>query len=96
METLIIAGTVGKDAVLRRTADPVADPTSSAVKALVADMMETLADCGGVGIAAPQVHVPLHVMIFFVPRTRVELADDPEYSEQDMTVLVNPGFEPLC
>ena len=26
-------------AVLRRTADPVADPTSSAVKALVADMM---------------------------------------------------------
>lgn len=82
-------------AVLRRTADPVSDPTSSAVKSLVADMMETLADCGGVGLAAPQVHVPLRVMIFFVPRTRVELADDPEDSEQDMTVLVNPGFEPL-
>jgi peptide deformylase len=81
--------------VLRRAADPVADPKAVSVKALVADMLETLAEAGGVGLAAPQVHVPLRVMIFFVPKSRIELADDPDDGEQDMTVLINPGYEPL-
>ncbi|MEQ8708041.1 MAG: peptide deformylase [Rhodospirillales bacterium] len=82
-------------AVLRKAADPVDDPTSPSLRGLVADMLETLADAGGVGLAAPQVHVPLRLMIFFVPESRIELPEDPEDSAQDMTVLVNPGYEPL-
>ena len=56
--------------VLRRPADPVADPAAPEISRLVADMLETLADAGGVGLAAPQVHVPLRVVIFEVPPHR--------------------------
>jgi peptide deformylase len=57
--------------VLRRRADPVADPTDPEIHRLIADMAETLADIGGAGLAAPQVHVPLRVVIFQVPEHRL-------------------------
>jgi peptide deformylase len=59
------------------------------VRRLVADMLETLADIGGIGLAAPQVHVPARVVIFEVPAERDENGGVP------MTVLVNPEIEPL-
>ena len=34
-------------------------------------MIETLADTGGVGLAAPQVHVSKRIVIFHVPESRV-------------------------
>ena len=79
--------------VLRRVAAEIADPTSAAVKRLVADMIETLEDIGGAGLAAPQVHVSQRVVIFKVPaeRTTGRQYDLP----QDLTVLVNPVIEPL-
>lgn len=76
--------------VLRRAADPVADPTAPEIRTLVADMLETLEDAGGIGLAAPQVHVPKRVVIFEVPPHRT--ADG---AGVDMTVLVNPEIEPL-
>src|SRR3546814_13989560 len=45
--------------VLRRRAAPVADPTSPEIRRLVQDMLETMEDAGGTGLAAPQVHAPL-------------------------------------
>ena len=79
--------------VLRRAADPVPDPRAPEVRRLVADMVETLADIGGAGLAAPQVHVPLRIVIFRVPEERVTGAafDQP----QDLATLVNPVIEPL-
>ena len=50
--------------VLHRAADPVPDPTAPEIRRLVADMMETLADAGGIGLAAPQVHVPLRLFLW--------------------------------
>jgi peptide deformylase len=77
--------------VLRQVAAPVLDPTSGAVKRLVDDMLETLDDIGGAGLAAPQVHVPWRVVIFKVGAERVsERAGD---MAQDLTVLVNPVVE---
>ena len=79
--------------VLREVAAPVADPTSAAVKRLVADMIETLEDIGGAGLAAPQVHVARRVVIFKVPAERTTgLPDD---TAEGLTVLVNPAIEPL-
>ena len=79
--------------VLRRKADPVADPTAPEIGALIADMTETLADIGGAGLAAPQVHAPLRVVIFRVPQERVSgKPDDPAL---DLTALINPVIEPL-
>jgi peptide deformylase len=79
--------------VLRDIAAAVADPTADAVKRLVADMVETLADIGGTGLAAPQVHVPLRIVIFKVAAERT--TGRPGDLPQDLTALVNPVIEPL-
>jgi len=79
--------------VLRRKADPVADPTAPEIHRLIADMAETLADIGGAGLAAPQVHVPLRVVIFQVPEQR--LTGRPDDQAQPLMALINPVIEPL-
>jgi peptide deformylase len=79
--------------VLRRAADPVPDPSAPEIRRLVRDMIETLEDIGGAGLAAPQVHVPLRVVIFRSPaeRTTGRPGDEPE----GLSVLVNPMIEKL-
>ncbi len=79
--------------VLRRKADPVADPTAPEIHRLIADMAETLADIGGAGLAAPQVHVPLRVVIFQVPEQR--LTGRPDDQAKPLMALINPVIEPL-
>ncbi|MBF0560586.1 MAG: peptide deformylase [Alphaproteobacteria bacterium] len=74
--------------VLVRGAEPVVDPCAPAVRRLVADMVDTLGQEQGVGLAAPQVFVPLRVVIFFVPAGRGGEA-------VPLTTLVNPVIEPL-
>ena len=82
--------------VLKRRADPVEDPTSPEITNLINDMMDTLQDVGGVGLAAPQVHVPLRVVIFHVPKARMEEADgEGPAIGVPLTVLINPVIEPL-
>jgi peptide deformylase len=79
--------------VLRARAADVEDPTAPWVRRLVADMLETMEDAGGTGIAAPQVHAPHRVVVFFVAGERAsELPDD---GEVPLTVLINPVIEPL-
>lgn len=85
--------------VLRRKADPVTDPTNPEIARLVADMFDTLADIGGIGLAAPQVHVPLRVVIFNVPPARAvaerykNAGLDEDSDGVPMTVLINPLIE---
>ncbi len=84
--------------VLRAAARPVADPTAPEVAALVASMRETMLDAPGVGLAAPQVHVPWRLVVFQVPAAR---ATDPSATAGSpagpvpFTVLINPEIEPL-
>lgn len=84
--------------VLGRPADPVPDPAAPAIARLIADMKETMADAQGIGLAAPQVHVPLRIVLFFVPPGR---AADPDALDGDpagsvpLTCLINPEIEPL-
>ena len=80
--------------VLSKVAAPVDDPRSEDVARLVEDMLETLDDIGGLGLAAPQVHVPKRVVIFHLPAARA-LAEDGEAGAVEMTVLINPVIEPL-
>lgn len=91
--------------VLRQKAAPVDDPTAPEVRRLIADMLETMEDAGGTGLAAPQVHVPRRVVIFTVSGARARREDGPEADvEADveaeaedvpLTVLINPVIEPL-
>jgi peptide deformylase len=79
--------------VLRARAAEVVDPTAPWVRKLVEDMVETMEDAGGTGIAAPQVHESHRVVIFFVGGERV--TDLPGDGPQDLTVLLNPVVEPV-
>lgn len=77
--------------VLRGTARMVDDPAAPWVRRLVEDMIETMEDAGGTGIAAPQVHEPHRIVVFRVPDERV--TEMPGDVAQDMTVLINPVVE---
>ena len=78
--------------VLLQRAEPVSDPGAPEIRRLVADMIETMEDAPGAGLAAPQVHVPLRLFVFRVLPTRVEGAED---SPVGNTVLINPVVEPV-
>ena len=67
--------------VLLGRAEEVVDPTAPEIRRLIADMAETLADAGGIGLAAPQVHQPLRLFLW-----REEAA---------LRVLINPEITPI-
>lgn len=77
--------------VLRQRAAAVDNPCDPALARLVADMIETMQDAPGVGLAAPQVHVPLRIIVFHIPSGRAE----PTHAPVPVTVLINPVIEPL-
>lgn len=74
--------------VLIRKAEAVAEPGSNETRRLVQDMIETMLDAGGVGLAAPQVHVPLRLFVFRVPPERAGEAQDD--GAMPVTVVINP------
>ena len=77
--------------VLRARAQVVPDPSAPWVRQLVEDMIETMDDAGGTGIAAPQVHAPYRILVFRVLGDRAsELPGD---GEQPLTALINPEIE---
>ena len=91
--------------VLRGRAQPVADPTAPEIRRLIEDMLETMDDADGVGLAAPQVHVPLRLVVFRLPPERLTLGERgnetmpdaaAQAAGQDVPMaLINPVLEPL-
>jgi peptide deformylase len=81
--------------VLRRPADSVKDPTAPEIRRLVHDMLETMEDADGAGLAAPQVHVPLRVVVFHVPQSRLAEGEAPDPEAGKVHVLINPVLEPV-
>jgi len=72
--------------VLRRVARPVTDPTEPEIRRLARDLLETMIDANGAGLAAPQVHVGLRM---------IALRSAPDATEEDEApvVLINPVVE---
>ena len=58
--------------VLRRRAAEVADPLAPGIQALIRDMLETMIDAEGLGIAAPQVHDSRRVVMMVLINPTVE------------------------
>ena len=84
--------------VLATPARAVSDPGAPEIRRLINDMVETMIDANGAGLAAPQVHVPLRIVVFQAPEGRI----DPGLSEAErfdrtapLTVLINPQVEVL-
>ena len=58
--------------VLRQAASPIDEPGSLEIRRLVADMLETMQDADGTGLAAPQVYVPKRLVIFSISGARAD------------------------
>lgn len=70
---------------------PVSRFDSPELRALLADMRDTMAHLHGAGLAAPQIGVGLQVVIFGgTPSPRY-----PDAAEVPDTVLINPRLEPI-
>ncbi|MFG6433157.1 peptide deformylase [Roseateles sp. LYH14W] len=79
------------DPRLLRVAQPVTEFGTPELKALIADMFETMAAVNGAGLAAPQIGVDLRLVIFGYA-TNVRYPDAPPVPP---TVLINPVIEVL-
>lgn len=78
------------DPRLLRVSEPVVDFESDAFKALLVDMFDTMRAANGAGLAAPQIGVPLRLVIF---GSDDPATPNPRYPDADpvpRTVLVNP------
>lgn len=89
--------TVLGDAVLRQRAKRVPQVDGS-IERLVEDMIDTMRDAGGVGLAAPQVGVALRVVVIGMPGEEVITLINPEIvkrsGEREVTegCLSVPGY----
>ena len=84
--------------VLSRRAEAVADPTAPQIRGLVTSMIDTMIDADGAGLAAPQVHVPLRMLVFQAPGDRTDggIPDEERYDHTaPLSVLINPHIEIL-
>jgi peptide deformylase len=83
------------DPRLLRVSEPVRDMDSDGLSELLIDMFDTMHAANGAGLAAPQIGVPLRVVIFGSDDAS---ARNPRYPEADpvpRTVLINPVITPL-
>ena len=79
------------DQRLLEVARPVADPRAPEIGALLLDMQDTMEALDGAGLAAPQIGVPLRVVIFGGrPTPRY-----PDAAPVPYTVLINPVLDAL-
>ena len=79
------------DPRLLQAAQPVRAFDTPELHALIADMFDTMAAAGGVGLAAPQIGAGLQLVIFGFERS----ARYPEASPVPRTILLNPLITPL-
>lgn len=79
------------DPRLLEIARPVADFAAPALHELIANMFDTMAAAGGVGLAAPQIGAGLQVVIFGFESS----ARYPDAGPVPRTILINPRITPL-
>ncbi|HUL64407.1 MAG TPA: peptide deformylase [Burkholderiaceae bacterium] len=83
------------DPRLLRVSEPVRDLDADGIKELLIDMFDTMRAANGAGLAAPQIGVPLRVVIF---GSDDPAARNPRYPDADpipSTVLINPVLTAL-
>lgn len=83
------------DPRLLRVSEPVRNLHAPELVTLVEDMFETMHAADGAGLAAPQVGVPLRVVIFGYSDPTIRNPRYPDADPVPQTILVNPVIEPL-
>lgn len=79
------------DPRLLEKAEPVVDFDAAVLAPLLDDMLDTMRALGGVGLAAPQIGVPLQLVIFGFEHSERY----PDAPAVPYTVLINPELMPL-
>ena len=81
---------IAPDPVLRQKAKRVRNIDAS-IQKLIKDMLETMHDAPGVGLAAPQVGVPLRVIVIGIPEQEDFALINPELVKTKGERVVNEG-----
>ncbi|MFI5340219.1 MAG: peptide deformylase [Candidatus Methylomirabilales bacterium] len=77
--------------VLRVPAEPVKNIQAPDIQCLIDDMVETMREYRGVGLAAPQVHRSLQIAVIDEEKD----PDAPKEPSRPLTVLINPRIIPV-
>jgi peptide deformylase len=83
------------DPRLLQPSAPVQQFGTAELRALIADMFDTMHAANGAGLAAPQIGVPLRVVIFGYADAPARNPRYPDAPPVPQTVLINPRLEPL-
>lgn len=83
------------DARLLRVSEPVRSFRTPELRALIDDMFDTMRAADGAGLAAPQIGVPLRVVIFGYADPQQRNPRYPDAPPIPQTVLINPTLHPL-
>jgi len=90
--TLLKIAQIGHPVLRNRAREVERDELATAeVQAFIDDLVETMHDANGAGLAATQVHVPKRIVA-------IEVKDNPRYPYKPnipLTIVVNPVIEPL-
>src|SRR5262245_62770927 len=90
--TLLKIAQIGNPVLRQRARELSRDELSSPrMQQFIDDLVETMRDANGAGIAAIQVHRPVRIFV-------VEVKDNPRYPYKPnvpLTIIVNPVIEPL-
>ncbi len=85
---------MGDPRLLQRS-EPVADPRDPVLRELVADLFDTMHAANGAGLAAPQIGVPLRVVVFGYRDASLRNPRYPDADPVPETILINPELTPL-
>jgi len=75
--------------ILKQRAEEVIDFNNERLDGLIESMTETMANEGGIGLAAPQVFVPLRTVVFLIPEERNN------GQSVAITAMINPSISPI-
>jgi len=85
--------------ILYKRASEVKDPLSPDVCEHAQNMITALEHFGGLALAAPQVHLPLRIVVLnipqYAPAQRYDFSTDPNHQALPLTIMINPTFKAL-
>lgn len=76
--------------ILRRKTSAVKDPLDPAVQRLIDDMIDTMREAPGVGLAAPQVAISQRLAVIEYAPGSEDLPEDVEPPDPKLFVVINP------
>ena len=85
--------------ILSQISTVITDITDYKLNSLIDDMVETMNDAGGAGLAAPQIHMPIRLVIYRIKLDK-NLIDDNDNNiinnnAMALHVLINPIIMPI-